>query len=168
MFHPPCLHIQFEEPLVHPVVYRVLRVGDMHHVRHQLAALKAQPATRIYWLMWAHGSHQKEMQIKATALWSQLLFSLRPIKMEEKQNAQTTDRLLVLLFLCGCEGLVVLSATTTATAEKGWREDRRAGIESLFSLQSYRLWVFKPEVFWGRLLHFCSSLSAALKTTNAF
>jgi hypothetical protein len=37
------------------------------------------------------------------SLVSQLLFSIRPIKLVEKQNADITDRLLVLLFLRGCE-----------------------------------------------------------------
>jgi hypothetical protein len=57
--------------------------------------------TGIYWLMcWAHGSHQKEMQIKDTAaLWSQLLFSLRPIKMEEKQNADDRPAARFIIFV---------------------------------------------------------------------
>jgi hypothetical protein len=69
--------------------------------------------------MWAHGSHQKEMQIKATAaLWSQLLFSLRPIKMEEKQNADDRPAARFIIFVWMWEGLVVLSATTTAKQPK--------------------------------------------------
>lgn len=53
---------------------------------------------------------------------------------------QRDDRLLVLLFLCGCEGLVVLSARYhNSNSPKGFARGPQSSIESLFSLRSYRL-----------------------------